>query len=754
MNLISKIPVVLFIIISLHAQGQFRGKIIDAKDGKPLPYAVIEVVSEKLVILSGEGGRFEIEYLESDSLKVTINFLGYKSTTEVIYIDRFNIISLSPDYQDIGEVVISTTLFNTSLKSSAGSINLISPAIIETNRTTTIRDIINQSPGVFMADGTLSTNRLIVRGIGSRNPYGTNKIRIYLDDIPLTLVDGTSSPGNINPSILERIEILKGPSSAVYGAGLGGTLLMKTETPAKKGLSGDIQGAVSSWRGIIAEADISMKKEKTTFKLSGRKTNTDGYRENSEYDRNDLFFNTSWRGEKLNVGLLLNYLDFRGGIPSSLNEKDYHESPGKAADSWASVNGFEDFKNFTGGLSLEYFFSNRFMAKTVLFSNYGELYESRPFNIFDSKQYSLGVRQTFDYLITNIDVKAGFEVISENTDWQIFETNSGEQGERLNSLKDQRSYFSGFIHSEIDIFPRLKLEPGVSITFLNYRLTDLFENEEDVSGNYRYDPEISPRIGTNYRIGEETYIYASAGHGFSPPSLEETLLPEGEANTALKPESGWTFDGGLRGSRMDRRFFYDFGLYYIKLRDLLLTKRLSPDRFVGVNAGRTNHYGAELFLRYRLFDPVQSSGNSLIYSSSYTYSDNYFIDFVDDGIDYSGNELPGIPFFIMNHFLNYEWKKKFSVWMNYRYTGKQFMNDANTEIYKGHHLVNFRIAMNQITISEKIKLKLFFRINNLFNYKYASMILVNAPSFGGSDPRYYYPGNPRNFRAGIGLSFN
>ena len=78
-----------------------------------------------------------------------------------------------------------------------------------------------------MHSGTYSTNRITIRGIGSRSLFSTNKIRAYFNDIPLTTGDGETVLEDIDPAFIERAEILKGPTSSLYGAGLGGTVNLK-----------------------------------------------------------------------------------------------------------------------------------------------------------------------------------------------------------------------------------------------------------------------------------------------------------------------------------------------------------------------------------------------------------------------------------------------------------------------------------------------------------------------------------------------
>lgn len=106
--------------------------------------------------------------------------------------------------------------------------------------------MINTLPGVTMQSGTLATGRIVIRGMGSRTPYNTNRIRAYLDGIPLTGADGVSSPEELDFASLGRVEVTRGPSSALYGSGLGGALPYTPRLPAS------IQGRSPSATGRLA----------------------------------------------------------------------------------------------------------------------------------------------------------------------------------------------------------------------------------------------------------------------------------------------------------------------------------------------------------------------------------------------------------------------------------------------------------------------------------------------------------------------
>src|SRR5690606_15369048 len=91
---------------------------------------------------------------------------------------------------------------------------------------------INKTPGVFIQSGAIDTNRIIIRGVGSRTLYGKNKIRAYLNGIPITNGIGETAIDAFDPEDLQLLEIVKGPKATQYGTNLGGTLLLNSKQAA------------------------------------------------------------------------------------------------------------------------------------------------------------------------------------------------------------------------------------------------------------------------------------------------------------------------------------------------------------------------------------------------------------------------------------------------------------------------------------------------------------------------------------------
>lgn len=649
-------------------------------------------------------------------------------------------------------VSISVLPFRERYLEATGGVFAVSNQGIDRTFSIASSDLYNLAPGVHMASGSLNTNRLVIRGVGSRTPYNTNRIRAYLDDIPLTSGDGVSTLEDLDLLSIGSMEVLKGPSSALYGSGLGGVIRLNSPYPSDDGFMASLMGEYGSFSSTRVGLTSSYKKGNTAITGGFTSSSTDGYRENSAYIRNNAFLNAHLFGKKHSVSLTLSLVDLYSGIPSSLNETDFVNDPEKAGGSWGTIKGFEEYVKLLSGMRVESQLNNRLTNNFILFSTYADPYERRPFNILDEQTFNLGFREYLAYRLEKMKFSAGVEYFHEWYDWKIFETLPQGQGALQADQSETRRSLNGFAMVQWRPSERILVDAGLNLNLLGYTLTTSYRSDStDQTGSYNYKPVVSPRIGVSYQHDRQIWTYASAGHGFSAPSLEETLLPEGNINTSLRPETGWNLEMGNRGSLFLGKLGYDLALYAIFLDDLLVTDRIAEDIFTGVNAGKALNTGMEIMLHGDLHPKPADSRFNAGFTLAYSLSKNHFREFIDDGIDYSGNELPGIPRQEINTILLGSYKE-LRLRIQHIFTGQQWMNDANEDLYNGYQLMHLQLSWFHKFGASPVSATIQAGVRNLFDTHHASMILINAPSFGGNDPRYYYPGSPRQFHLGIKLN--
>jgi len=655
------------------------------------------------------------------------------------------------DTSRLEEVRISVMPLGERLSEATASVYALRGDEISKDFAIQSAELYNQAPGVHMATGALNTHRISIRGVGSRTPYSSNRIRAYLDDIPLTSGDGVSTLEDQDLLAIGSMEVLKGPSSALYGSGLGGVIRLNSPYPVKAGWHTSLLTEGASFGSQRYALSGAYKGARLALSGGFSRTGTVGFRQNSEYLRHSAFLHGRLFGPKHQLAVTFSLTDLVAEIPSSLNEEDFLQSPEQAGGTWGIIRGYEEYLKVLTGISLESTLGPRLSNKLTTSLSFSDPYERRPFNILDEESVQVGFREQLSIRWSTIELAGGMEYFHEAFAWATYGTLPEGQGPMLSDQEEQRNYVNAFAYGKWQVSPKVLFNAGLNLNLLSYRIQTLYRADStDQGGSYRYDPVVSPRVGISIRHEKQVWTYASVGHGFSAPSLEETLLPQGEVNTTLRPETGWNLDVGNRGLLWSKRLSYDLSLYAIFLNDLLVTERLAEDVFTGINAGSAWNRGMEGWIRAQLLEARTDAGAKMDLSLSYQLSRNTFREFVDEGRDYSGKELPGIPRQLLRASLSGR-IRGFSLRYQYVFTGRQWMDDANTLEYGGFHLSHLQLGWEHDFQPAPFHLRFYGGVRNLFNVQHASMILINAPSFGGRAPRYYYPGSPRAFYLGMAL---
>lgn len=650
---------------------------------------------------------------------------------------------------EIDEVTITAFRTPYNLRNTPAPVNLIIPMQMETGSALTPVEALNQVPGVFMHSGTIATNRLTIRGIGSRTPYATNKIKAYFGEIPLTSGDGETVLEDLENSSIQRVEVIKGPSSSLYGAGLGGTILFHP-----KSVRNDFaryQSTFASFNTYKNTLSAGIKQNRLDVFVLGSVLNSQGFRENNATNRANLTLHSGYSvSEKTELEVLIKLTKMKAFIPSSIDLNTFFESPEKAAANWLGIRGYEAYTKGQMGLSMNISPTSQSKISLAAFGSLREADEPRPFNLLLENSDYLGWRgyyqRTVDGEHADITLTSGLEFFRENYNWSTWSNSNPE--EVLSDNNEKRSYENLFIQMEANFRDKLFLSAGINGNLTRFDYIDNFKADGDKSGKRSYQPVLSPRIGVNYQISNAISFFGNASHGFSTPSFEETLFPEGQINPDIKPEAGWNLEAGMRAD-WNNRLRATISYYRIYIKNLLVARRTGEDAYVGVNAGKSLHPGLEAELRWVVLNP--GSFPSLTVNGNTTLSNYHFQDFVDGDNNYSGKLLPGTTQTTWLLAGDFQPVKNIGLRAWHRFTGKMPVNDGNTDFTDSYGLTNIELRYTGRTGSLNLEIKA--GVQNIFDVHYASMLAVNAPAFGTAQPRYYYPGNPRNYFVSVLLGW-
>lgn len=660
--------------------------------------------------------------------------------------------------ENLKEVVISPLHINNNLLNTPASIGILSKKDLLQNNTTDITTVINTIPGVFMQSSNFTTTRISIRGIGARTTYGTNKIRAFYGSIPLTSGNSETVIDDIDLENINQIEIIKGPLSSVYGAGLGGAILISPQLSKNNGQSAGISSVFGSFGLLKNSINYSLDEKEGSLNLNYHNLKTDGWRENSAYKREGITLaGELFRKKNSKLTYFSNYTYLNAFIPSSINKTAFENNPKSGAPTWVASKGYKEYKSTLGGLSYDFKINENLNNSTSVFINYKDSNEPRPFDILRQYTFATGARTQFSgkFKIGKIENNfiTGIEYFKDtykgNTFQNLYQQNNGLgslQGDQLTETGQKRHFYNIFSQLRTLLSSQFEIQAGLNYNKTKFSLDNYSENTNQ---KYSYDGIFSPQLSLLFKPSKQQTLYFSISRGFSLPATEETLTSEGTINTNIKPENGYNFEVGGKFYFFNKNLYTEIAVYRMEIKDLLVAKRVGDDQYVGLNAGKTFHEGIEITLNHNWQINRFFSLNSYLAGSLGKYE---FKEFVDNGNDYSGSKLTGVAANKINAGIILNTNLGMYLNADYQFVDGIPMNDANTAFSDSYNIVNLK-AGYRFEILQGLSTNFAAGINNLTNEKYASLILPNAVAVGNALPRYYYPGLPINYYGTISLNY-
>ena len=665
------------------------------------------------------------------------------------------------DTTALTEVVLKGIPIPNTIQNSAASIATITSQEINRNDGVILTSILNKIPGVSMQQGNLNTNRISMRGIGARSQFGTNRIKAYFENIPLSNGEGDTVLEDIDLESLNGIEIIKGPNATSFGAGLGGVIHLMGKSTEENNSFGKFASTFGSFGLLKNTVSVGFNNGTTDLYLGYNQLNSDGFRENSDYDRKS--FNLSAK-QKISENSSLSFFGIatrlKAFIPSSINQSNFENNPEVAAPTWKAAQGYESYDKLIMGIGYQNKFTEKWSVDTSVFSTIIDAYEPRPFDILDDETLNFGLRLQVNYneKIFFIPSKfcIGTEMLFEEYSYSLYENlyqSQPGEGSILGPLfatnNQKRNYQNLFFQMDMKLLKKLYLESGIAMNTTHYEQSDTFETVEPTKNSYSFGAIWSPRIGLSYQVGSKKNIYTSVSKGFSIPSVAESLTPNGLINSELQPEIGINYELGFKGSFLKQKIYTEIALYSTNVSNLLVARRVAEDQFIGINAGESLHQGIEFLFQMKLIEKEAFQLNSFF---SGTYTNIRFKDFVELENDYSNNQLPAVPKEQWTVGLDVTTKMGLIANVSFGKVGQMALNDANTLYTDSYELVDAKFSY-AFKLFEKLSIQCTAGAQNILNQNYAASILPNAVGFGSAPPRYFYPGNPINYYGGIGLVY-
>lgn len=615
-------------------------------------------------------------------------------------------------------------------------------------------ELLDAVPGVFASARANAAQdlRLSIRGFGARGNFGIRGIRVLVDGFPATLPDGQTTVDDIDPALIERVEVRRGPAGSLYGPAAGGVVSFTTR-PAFDSAGGTQAalgvGSYSAWSAQLSHDRTRLDRNGVDWALQGDVSARarSGYREQSAQQHRYLNLQLNRRDTRGLFELLLVALDSPfaedpGGLTAAERERDRRAAgalnlrfdTGERVEqqrlglrySRALAAGGE--ARFSGYL-LRRDFANRLpFSATGLDRDAGGLSmqlerRGRPLDI-------AGLELPWRWL-------AGVDLDQQRDDRRRFVNDDGQVG-ALTAAQDERvTALGGFGQLQLGLSPQTSLQLGLRADRVAFRLSDRFGADGDQSGE-RVFRQLSPTAGLSWRRSAALNLYARVSRAFETPTTTELANPSGAGgfNAEVQAQITLGVETGLRW-RAGERFSGELALFDSRVEDQLVPQPIpgQPGRFYYVNAASSRYRGVEASLGADLARRWRFAGSA-------TLARYRFGEFRDAGGVYDGNRVPGIPEYQLAMRLDYRPDTDLSARFGLLRVSSRAVDNANSARAAAYTLADLRATYRLPGAGGRLRATV--GVDNLFATEYEDNVRINA-----SGGRFYEPAAGRTFHLSI-----
>ncbi len=605
--------------------------------------------------------------------------------------------------------------------------------------------------------------QISIRGFGARAAFGIRGVRLLLDGIPATQPDGQGQLSHFNLATAERVEVLRGPFSALYGNSSGGVIQLFTADAAAIPELG-----FDAFAGSYGDRRLSLVGSGYGATLGYTDFRTQGYRAHSAAHRQSLNGKLALAAGEGKLTLLLNRLDAPAAQdPLGLTRAQFETDPRQAT----AVASQFDTRKSVAQTQLGAIYEQDFGAPGALrLLGYGgqraiEQFLAIPIGAQASAAASGGV------------VDLGSHYAGADARWsQRRESFSWVAGVSLDRLRQHRRGFENFVGSQTGVrgalrrdeintvtafdqylqldwtlTPRTAVLAGLRNSALRFRSDDRYlrEGNGDDSGQVRYRA-LTPVAGLLFKQTAQLHWYAAYGSGFETPTFAELAYrPDGAAglNFALEPARTRSGEAGLK-LRLGDDSRISAALFRADSRDELVTARNSGGRASFTNAARTRRQGAELALQSALTAKLELALAYTLLDATVreTYRTCASPPCASPQLEVRrGNRLPGVAQGQWFSRLGYQPQPGWQLALEFRYLDTVPVNDSNTEAAPSYGLLDGELAY-RLRPARGPAARFSLRMENVFDRRYAGSVIVNE-----ANGRYYEPARGRSLTAGLEL---
>jgi len=645
---------------------------------------------------------------------------------------------------------------------------------------------VNVSEALAAVPGITAQNRqnyaqdlqISSRGFGARAAFGVRGIRLISDGIPASMPDGQGQAATFNLDRADRMEVMRGPMSAIYGNHSGGVIQLFT-VDGQDPPSVETRVAAGSYGTWKADLAAQGKAGEVGYVLDASRFATDGYREHSAADRDQGLAKLTYAPDAESRGMLIaSAFAQQAQDPQGVTWKRFTLDPRSVEEAALLYNTRKSIDQLQGGASYE----RRFGEDIVQLMAYaGQRSVTQYQSIPRALQLITGSTPANDPKRRHsggvIDFDRDFSGLSAR--WiGRYEVGGGKLtttvGVDYERASDDRRGYENFVGQTLGVKGVLRrdevndatsLDPYVQAEWLigqwsltgglrhssaTYKVTDHYvtDGNQDDSGTVSYR-NTTPLLAALYRVTPTLNVYASAARGFETPTLNELFYsgPGGGFSYDLKAATSTHYEIGFKAFiGNDSRV--DLALFDIRTADELAVKSSFGGRTSYQNVGQTTRQGVEVAVDSRwagdFTTRIAYSGLVARYAEPFTT-----VVLGAPTVIEAGRTLPGVP----GHALFGElvWRQPGGGWhagIEGIARGKVYVEDSNTQqAAPGYAIANLRVGFDQQRGG--LRYGGFLRLDNIFGRQYVGSVVVSD-----ANGRYYEAAPGRNWLAGISARYS
>ena len=618
-------------------------------------------------------------------------------------------------------------------------------------------------PGVFVANryNFSLDQRISIRGFGSRSAFAVRGITVLLDGIPQTLPDGQGQLTNLELGDADRIEVIRGSASALFGNASGGVISIWTNSLAPS----RVQERLRVVGGRFGRSGRMWNKWQSTTalpvaggsaQLSVSRLDYAGERDHSAADLRNLNarvrlpLSARWSLTAIaDVGD-----DPKADNPGALTAAELAANPDSAPALNLTSHAGKDVTQLQGGVTLRGALSGGGEAAVTLFGLGRDLENPLTFAFVNLRRAAYGTRITVTRPVGRgrfgQQLTAGVDIQRQRDD----RVNFGNIAGRPDSVRslDQLEHVTEigpFIQSALALAPDVTLTAGLRQDWVRFRVQDRLvgPGNPDDSGA-RLMRALSGSLGLTLNPGAGLTVYGSAGSSFETPTTTELAnRPDtaGGFNPSLAPQRAWTYEVGARGG-VQNRLAWSLAVFQANVTDELISYEVpsSPERRFYRNAGSARHRGVEL-------GATITPSTWLVARGAYTYSDFRYAHYAfspdtTHRFILDGRTLPGVPTHWVDLRVRVQPGGANGWWteVETQHASGYLVDDTLSVRTNPWWMTMLRFGWTGRVVGTRVAP--FLGVNNVFNRAYVSSVVVNA-----ARGRYYEPAPGRNVYIGLSL---